>query len=115
MNFEEVKKMDIIVVFNPDYKTEYDENGIYDTEIGSHIVALFNKKPNNFLAFIPLKVSGRTYAERKDDLQNKAIEWSYASGVGAWSYGELATIQEFFEINGRRYGLLNEFRENAII
>ena len=66
-------------------------------------------------AYIPLTVSGKTYAKRKADLQNKAIEWSYASGVGAWSYGELSTIQEFFEVNGKRYGLLNEFKENGII
>ena len=66
-------------------------------------------------AYIPLTVSGKTYAERKADLQNKAIEWSYADGVGAWSYSELADIQSFFETQGRRYGLLNEFRENAII
>ena len=66
-------------------------------------------------AYIPLTVSGKTYAECKADLQNKAIEWSYAGGVGAWSYGELADIQSFFETQGRRYGLLNEFRENGII
>lgn len=69
----------------------------------------------DLLYFIPLTVSGRTYLDRKNDLRDKAIEWSNTQGeYGAWSYGELADIQSFFEINGRRYGLLNEFRENAI-
>lgn len=70
---------------------------------------------NNILLYIPLKVSGKTYQDRKENLRNKAIEWSNTQGeYGAWSYGELADIQTFFENNGRRYGLLNEFRENAI-
>ena len=68
------------------------------------------------ICFIPLIVSGKTYAERKADLHNKAVEWSNTQGnYGAWSYGELAEVQEFFEKNGKRYGLLAEFRENAII
>ena len=67
------------------------------------------------ICFIPLIVSGKTYQERKNDLRNKAIEWSNTQGeYGAWSYGDLSDIQSFFEINGRRYGLLNEFQENAI-
>ena len=67
------------------------------------------------ICFIPLMVSGKTYAERKADLQEKAIEWSNNQGeYAAWSYGELAEIQGFFETKGRRYGLLTEFRENAI-
>ena len=107
--------MDVIVVFNPNYKADFEEDGIYDTEIYSHVVALLNKKPSHFLAFIPLKVTGKTYAERKDDLQNKAIEWSYAGSVSNWSYGELATIQGFFETQGKRYGLIKEFKENGII
>lgn len=70
---------------------------------------------NNIVCYIPLVVSGRSYQERKADLQEKAIEWSNTQGsYGAWSYGELATIQDFFERNGRRYGLLKEFQENCI-
>ena len=67
------------------------------------------------ICFIPMVVSGRTYQERKNDLHEKAIEWSNSVGqYPKWSYGELAEIQGFFETNGRRYGLLTEFRENAI-
>lgn len=67
------------------------------------------------ICYIPMVVSGRTYQERKADLHDKAIEWSNSVGqYPRWSYGELAIIQGFFETNGRRYGLLTEFRENAI-
>lgn len=67
------------------------------------------------ICFIPLVVSGKTYAERKEDLRDKAIEWSNSVGsYPRWSYGELAIIEGFFETNGRRYGLLKEFQENCI-
>lgn len=67
------------------------------------------------VCYIPLKVSGKTYQERKNDLQNKAIEWSNTQGsYPRWSYSELGEIQDFFERNGKRYGLLKEFQENAI-
>lgn len=69
----------------------------------------------DLISFIPLSVSGKTYQERRADLQNKAIEYSNECSAFPWSYGELATIGEFFERNGRRYGLTKEFRENGII
>ena len=90
------------------------DGGIYEgitykqavEEIGEH----------NIIAFIPLRVTGGSYEERKNDLRDKAISWSNNGGEHqAWSYGELAYIQEFFERNGKRYGLIPEFRENGII
>lgn len=69
----------------------------------------------DIIDYIPLTVKGRTYAERKADLIDKAIMWQHAGSVANWSYGELADIQEFFERNGKRYGLIREFRENCII
>lgn len=81
----------------------------------SYKTAAENIGENNILLYIPLTLSGKTYLDRKNDLRNKAIEWSNTQGeYGAWSYGEIGDIQAFFENNGRRYGLLQEFRENAI-
>lgn len=70
---------------------------------------------NNIVCYIPLAVLGRSYQERKNDLREKAIEYqnSWYDFCG-FSYGELAIISDFFEKFGRRYGLLKEFRENAI-
>lgn len=110
----------IIIAINP----EELEHGIYLNveEVGSFIkirnmdgtiykVLSIDKLRD----YIPLTVCGKSYEERQNDLQNKAIEWSFASGAACWSYGELADIQEFFERNGKKYGLLREFRENGII
>lgn len=58
------------------------------------------------------KISGKTYAEKKEYARNLAIEYSYNDSAISW--GELTRVQGFFEKIGRRYGLLREFRENAI-
>lgn len=60
-----------------------------------------------------LKIHGRTYAERKASAEELAVEYSNNTAPGL-SWGEMAEIEEFFERIGRRYGLLTEFRENAI-
>lgn len=102
----------IIVYYNPEERTEI-INGIY-TNI-SYGKAVSEVGQHNIISYIPLRVSGKTYAERRADLDDKAIQTQYALSVGCWSYGELAIIQSFFEKQGRRYGLTNEFRENGII
>lgn len=67
---------------------------------------------------IEFKTHGKTYAERKENARDLAITFqgldSEFSGAGL-SQGEYATISDYFETVGKRYGLLEEFRENAII
>lgn len=63
---------------------------------------------------IPLRVRGRNYAERKADLEAQAVDYSHVFSDMIISWGESAYISDFFERNGRRYGLLREFRENGI-
>jgi hypothetical protein len=70
---------------------------------------------HEIISYIPLTVRGKTYEERKTDLTEKAIEWSNAGSAANWSYGELVEIEHFFRTNGKRYGLIREFQENAII
>lgn len=61
------------------------------------------------------RAKGKTYKERKEYIQELAIEYSNSmSEIYPISWGQLADIQEFFERYGKRYGLLREFRENAI-
>jgi outer membrane protein assembly factor BamD (BamD/ComL family) len=55
-----------------------------------------------------------TYQQKKEQVRNEAIDWQYEQADMSLSYGELADAQERFERLGRRYGLLQEFRENAI-
>lgn len=56
-----------------------------------------------------------SYQERKEAARNKAIEWQMDFVNHNYSYGEIAYFQNYFEQLGKRYGLLEEFRENGII
>ena len=59
------------------------------------------------------RLKGKTYKERKADIESKAIEFSN-NQEGGLSYGELFEIEDYFRKYGKRYGLLTDFRENAI-
>lgn len=56
----------------------------------------------------------KTYEGKKELLRAVAIEWQSDFSNRNYSYGELTEWQGFFEEYGRRFGLLAEFRENAI-
>lgn len=62
------------------------------------------------------KIHGKTYNERKENARQLAIDYSnIAMGeLSGLSWSELITIQDKFEKIGRKYGLLQEFRENGI-
>lgn len=55
-----------------------------------------------------------TYQEKKERARQEAIDWQLESTNEQLSYGELATIGDYFYKLGKRYGLLREFRENGI-
>lgn len=63
---------------------------------------------------IEFKIKGSSYAERKEYLRNIAVDYSLIESELNLYWSELATIQDFFRTNGKRYGLLKEFSENAI-
>ena len=56
----------------------------------------------------------KSYQEMKIEAREQAIDWQIETSEQNLSYGELADAQEYFEKQGRRYGLLQEFRENGI-
>lgn len=56
----------------------------------------------------------KTYAEKKAEVRERAIEWQYEFADRTMSWGEFAEETAEFERLGRRYGLLTEFRENGI-
>ena len=97
---------------HPDGKTE---THMYTSWDAFH-AATFSPE-TDVLSCIPFRLSGRTYAERRESARNLAIDVQAAddgtTDIGL-SYGELHLIQCFFESVGRRYGLLTEFRENCI-
>ena len=57
----------------------------------------------------------KTYAERKEEARQKAIDWQYDFENHNYSWGELVEFSAYFEKLGKRYGLLEEFMENGII
>lgn len=54
------------------------------------------------------------YQKKQAVLRDFAIEWQYRFADFCYSWGELADWQDFFCEYGKKYGLLREFRENAI-
>ena len=63
---------------------------------------------------INFRVRGRTYRDRQADLCNTARRWQYESAPGL-SWNEIADVADWFYAQGKRYGLLRDFREEAII
>ena len=63
---------------------------------------------------LDFRLHGKTYEEKQESLRNLAIEYQLEFAPLSWSYGELTEITNYFYENGKRYGLLREFRENGI-
>lgn len=76
-------------------------------------IATFNPELETICLIELGRLKGKTYQDRKKDIEQKAIELSN-NRYGGLSYGEEAEIANYFEIYGKRYGLLTDFRENAI-
>ena len=66
------------------------------------------------IGMLDFKIQGKNYTEKKANLEDLAKEWQGQFASYNWSYGELATIGEYFNKNGKKYGLLREFKENCI-
>lgn len=56
-----------------------------------------------------------TYQEKKTDVREKAINFQQVFSECDFSYSEIIKYQDYFQKQGKRYGLLKEFRENGII
>ena len=54
------------------------------------------------------------YQKQKEAARQHAIEWQLENGERNMYMSELAEVGEYFARLGRRFGLLREFRENAI-
>lgn len=66
-------------------------------------------RPGDLVVFA---VTGTNYAERQASVRQVAAE---AQGITEdLSYSEWAAIHDWFKLQGKRYGLLNEFNENGI-
>lgn len=54
------------------------------------------------------------YNELKERARQKAIDWQLKASEKDYSFHDLVRFGEYFQRIGKRYGLLNEFRENGI-
>lgn len=56
-----------------------------------------------------------SYREKKAKLREEAIRWQHEFSEHNYSMSELADWGAYFEKEGRKYGLIKEFKENGII
>lgn len=68
----------------------------------------------NIKGILDFKIKGKSYRERQSCLEEIAKEWRNYFCDFDWSWGEIMEIESFFCENGKRYGLLKEFKENCI-
>ena len=55
------------------------------------------------------------YEIEKEKVREKAIDWQHDLENHNYSYEELAEWRDYFDKLARRYGRIEEFRENGII
>ena len=65
------------------------------------------------LTVIDFSVKGKNYRERQSSVQTIAMDFQTAD-IGGLFMSDYARIGEWFSTQGKRYGLLKEFRENAV-
>ena len=56
-----------------------------------------------------------SYREKKAKIREEAIRWRHDFHKHNWSYSEVADKTAYFEKMGKRYGLIQEFKDNGII
>lgn len=66
------------------------------------------------VAILEFKTHGKTYEERRENLRALAVDFSNAC-TGDLYYTDIANIIAWFEKNGKRYGLMQELKENGLI
>lgn len=55
------------------------------------------------------------YQMQKARACDEAVQWQLEFADHNYSYGELVFFQDYFETLSKRFGLVQEFRENGII
>lgn len=87
------------------------KGGLYDTFTGYYRDTFSHECEDLFIW--DFKSHGKSYADRKESIRSKAIDWSNVEQPGLYM-GEIAYIEGEFRRLGKQYGLLREFHENCI-
>ena len=92
-----------------------DGGGVYFDHGGHELFSRETFSPDTIIThFINFHTSGKTYQDRKESVRNAAIDYQSAWSDYCFSYSEIDVISDWFSRMGKKYGLLREFRENAI-
>lgn len=65
------------------------------------------------VTLISFVTHGKSYSERKESVRSIAVDWSNTDTYPL-SWAEEHRVTEWFDRMGKRYGLLEEFRENGL-
>lgn len=65
------------------------------------------------LELIDFAVKGKNYRERQSSVGTTARDFQ-AADIGGLFMSDYARIGDWFTTQGKRYGLIKEFRENAV-
>lgn len=74
---------------------------------------IFNPICDN-IEILDFTTHGTDYIEKKNNVEELAIDWKIRFSHYDWSYSESALIQDRLYELGKRFGLLNVFKENCI-
>ena len=86
--------------------------GLFDTFEDFHKVTFSPDCEQIYLT--DFRLCGGSYKEKKAAAREMAINIQWAAGLVSLYMGEHVFVSDRLETIGRRYGLLTEFRENAI-
>jgi hypothetical protein len=96
----------------------YDDNGKDTKQLLINDYQFKQLKSTNKLdSFLKLEISGRQYKDKQSSLQNIAFtfhDFFVADSDIDLTFGELATVSQWFEMMGRRLGLLAELKKQGV-
>jgi hypothetical protein len=91
------------------------ETGVLYTDITDFIQDTWNPEDKARVEYtMNFVIKGKTYRERKAALEEIAKDFQNHD-VGGLYWSDEILLQNYFEENAKRYGLIEEFRENGII
>lgn len=94
------------------WKRHYIVMDKYKTADGNIMVTI---RPKTCEEETAMRMKSKDYYESMKSLvRQEAIEWQADFPNHNYSWGEIAYFEDYFRRQGKRYGLLTEFRENCI-
>lgn len=91
------------------------ETGTLYTNYKDYLADTWNPEDASRVIFkMGFTIKGKTYQERKAAFIDIVKDFQ-SNIVGGLYWSEEVILQDYFETNARRYGLINELKENGII